>query len=268
MNFNAKEKIAVVTGSSRGLGYVFAEALIIGGAKRVYINSRSKDACDKAVSSLSEFCETHGKSTNIVAIPSNLNNGAGVRKLVDGVLANGDSKIDILIANAGASWGASFESHPEEALSKVIDLNLKGVFLTIQQFAPLLSKPQGVDPSRILINASITGLYSSKNGNVYGYTASKAAIIHLGKTLALQLPERYNVNVNTVCPGFFPSRMSNGVLSKFGKDYIKENPRNRMGDARQDLIPLILFLCDEKTNYLNGMVLSVDGGYHLNGPNL
>lgn len=269
MEFNTNGKVAVVTGSSRGLGYAFAQSLILGGAARVYINSRKQDACNEAVKSLTKYAQEHNKQTEIFAVAAPLHNTEGVIKLVEGVIAHGSKTIDILIANAGASWGEELETHPEQGISKVLDLNVKGVFLTIQKFLPLLKKPLGedIDPSRVLITASIAGLYTSSNSHTYGYVASKAGVIHLGKQLALQLPQKYNINVNVLAPGFFPSKMANGLLSTLGDTYVQENPRKRLG-KNDDLLPIILFLCDKRTNYLNGVVLPIDGGYHNLGPNL
>lgn len=265
MDFNVAGKTAVVTGSSRGLGFTCCEAFIKGGAKRVVVNLRKKASCDEAVKKLKTYAEKLGQKTEIYSVVSGLGDVKGVDTLVEGVKAAFTGPVDILVANAGAAWGAPFEKHPEHAFDKVMDLNVKGVFYTIQKFAPLMKKSKDEDPSRIIINASIIGLYNSSAVETYGYLASKAGVIHLGRTLALQLAPKYNINVNVICPGFFPTKMSSGMLEHVGPYYSKTNPRGRVG-YDSDLEPVILFLCAKETSYINGVVLPIDGGYHLSGP--
>lgn len=268
MEINVENKIAVITGSTRGLGYSMAKAMILGKAKGLVLNSRKKEECLEAYNSLKEFSVARfGKcTTEIVAIPGDMSDGESIYRFLKEV-AKQFPKIDILIANAGATWGADIEEYPESGLNKVLDLNLKGVFLTVQKFLPLLEKPEDADPSRIIITSSISGLTVGKESLVYAYSMSKAGIIHLGKQLSVQLPQRYNINVNVICPGFFPSKMSNVVLEMIGDYYKETNPRGRLG-SEDDLIPLILYLCDKKSNYMNGCVIPLDGGYHQMGPKI
>ena len=132
-----------------------AEVIIEYGASRVYISSRKAKACDEAVKGLNEFAEKNGYKGRAISAPADCSNGKGVEELLAQVSKN-ETKVDILIANAGASWGESLETHPEEAFDKVMDLNVKGVFISIQKFLPLLEKAGNhEDPSRVLITGSI-----------------------------------------------------------------------------------------------------------------
>lgn len=261
--FGLDGKIAVVTGGSRGLGLNMCEAFLLAGCSQVYVSSRKQDACEQACQQLNEL--SNFKNLKGVAIPiaADASNQAGVDKLVKFVSSKTD-KVDIVAANAGATWGAEFGSHPEKAFDKVIGLNVKGVFLTIQSFYPLLEKAGTVeDPSRVIITASVAGLRSGMSGGTYGYLSSKAAIIHLGKTLAVELGPS-NITVNSLAPGFFPTKMSNGMLEAIGDEMVESNPLRRLGEP-DDIYGAVTYLCSKAGRYLNGVVLPVDGGMHLSG---
>lgn len=265
VDFNVNNKVAVVTGGSRGLGFACAEILLIGGASKVYITSRKEEACHAAVTRLNKTAKKHGKEGVAKSIVSDLSTFDGCKKLKD-EFSKQESKCHILIANAGATWGEPLSTHPESALQKVLSLNVIGVFHCIQLFVPLLSKSgSNDDPARCLVMSSIAGKTTSFNLNsgTYGYYSSKAAVTHLGKNLAIELGPQ-NVNVNVLEPGFFPSKMSQGVLSVVGDSMALNNPRKRLG-VMQDLQWLVLFLCAKQSNYLNGIAIPIDGGAHLVG---
>ncbi|PRT54592.1 Rhamnolipids biosynthesis 3-oxoacyl-[acyl-carrier-protein] reductase [Wickerhamiella sorbophila] len=256
--FKVNNKIALITGGSRGLGLDMAEGLLLAGASKIYISSRKASACDESVKYLSDLAKKHNLRCEAIAIPADLGSRAGCEALAKEFVKR-EQKLDILIANAGATWGADFDSHPDEAIGKVLDLNVRGVFSTIQLFAPFLRKAgTSEDPSRVLITGSIAGIRAVSSGGTYGYLASKAAVHHLGRSLASELgPE--NITVNILAPGFFPSKMSNGVLSVIGKELTETNPRRRLG-VKQDIIGTTVFLCSPAGNYINGVVLPIDGG--------
>ncbi|KAA8916235.1 hypothetical protein TRICI_001632 [Trichomonascus ciferrii] len=259
--FSLDNKVAIVTGGSRGLGLYMAEGLLQAGAARVYISSRKKDACDKAVKELNHYVKQHGLKGEARSIPADLGNIKGVEHLYS-EFTKLESKLDVLVANAGATWGEDLESHPDSAIGKVLDLNIRGVFNTIRAFVSLLEKSgSDEDPSRVLVTGSTGGLTAGLSGGTYGYVASKAGVHHLAKVLACELGPR-NITVNTLAPGFFPSKMSNGVLSVIGDEVKNTNPRKRLG-VKEDIIGATIYLTSKAGNYLNGVVLPIDGGAHV-----
>lgn len=144
-----------------------------------------------------------------------------------------------------------------------MDLNVKAVFNTIRLFAPLLQKAGSLDdPARVLITASVAGLGIGTLGSnaTFGYSASKAAAIHLGRNLAVELGPR-GITVNAICPGFFPSKMSNGLLElSGGVDKIaKANPMRQLGRP-EDIAGIVVYLTSRAGKYVNGEAIAVDGG--------
>lgn len=171
--------------------------------------------------------------------------------------------MDILFANAGASWGEAFDTHPDSAFAKVMDLNVKAVFNTIRVFAPLLGKAASAeDPSRVLITASVAGLGIGTLGKqgTYGYSASKAAVLHLGRNLAIELGPRH-ITVNSIAPGFFPSKMANGLLELSGgaDKFARQNPLGRLGQP-EDIAGIVVYLTSRAGAYVNGQTIALDGG--------
>lgn len=270
---NVYGKVVAITGGSRGLGLHCAEVLLKNGAKSIYITARKQKGIDDAVKYLESIVRTYkerdqlyqkGQGITIKGIPADVSKTAGVVTFLNLVKEN-ETQVDILIPNAGASWGAPLDQHPEQAIDKVLGLNIKGVFLTIQNFKPLLVKAGTKDYSaRVLIMGSVAGITPSFDGEsgTYGYLASKAGVAHLGKMLALELGP-HNINVNIIAPGFFPSKMSNGLLEgEFGRHVIDHNPKRRIG-KQSDLENVILFFSAQESDYINGVVIPIDGGHHL-----
>ncbi|KAL1882980.1 hypothetical protein VTK73DRAFT_502 [Phialemonium thermophilum] len=259
--FSLKGKVAVVTGGSRGLGLSAASALLQAGASKVFISSRKANACEAAVKTLNALPNLQPGAV-AVSVPSDISTISGVEKLLAEVTRQTDH-VDILLANAGATWGEAFDTHPDSAFAKVMDLNVRGVFNTIRLFTPLLSRRASVeDPSRVIITASVAGLgvgTLGKNGT-YGYSASKAAAIHLGRNLALELGPR-GITVNSICPGFFPTKMSNGLLAiSGGADVMAgDNPMRRLGRP-EDIAGVVVYLCSRAGAHVNGDAIEIDGG--------
>lgn len=178
-------------------------------------------------------------------------------------MARETDHVDILLANAGATWGEAFDTHPDGAFAKVMDLNVRGVFNLIREFAPLLQKRASVDdPSRVVITASVAGLGVGTLGKqgTYGYSASKAAVLHLGRNLAVELGPRA-ITVNSICPGFFPSKMSNGLLEMAGgvAELGRANPMRRLGKS-EDIAGVIVYLTSRAGSHVNGAAIEIDGG--------
>lgn len=263
VDFNVNGKVAVVTGGTRGLGLYTAEAYVLNGASAVVITSRKDKACQEAKQYLEKVAKDNGKSVKVIAIPADLTKEEEAVKFFEETKKQVD-KVNILVANAGASWGAPLSDHPVSAVKKVLNLNVVAVFHSIQLFTPLLAEsgtPE--DPSRVLIMSSVASLVAADPVGTYGYLASKAGVSHLGKNLAIQLGPQ-NITVNSLAPGFFPTKMSDGLLAAAGDIMVQSNPRGRLG-VKEDLQSAVLFLSAKESNYLNGIVLPIDGGANVAG---
>ncbi|KAK7420024.1 hypothetical protein QQX98_003030 [Neonectria punicea] len=259
--FSLKGKVAVITGGSRGLGLHAASAFLQAGAAKVFISSRKAAACDEAVKALNAL-PNRAPGAVAIAVPADAATLAGVEDLLAQVKKHTDH-VDILCANAGATWGEAFDTHPDAAFAKVMDLNVKAVFNTIRLFTPLLQSRAALrDPSRVIITASVAGLGIGTLGaqGTYGYSASKAAAIHLGRNLAIELGPRH-ITVNSICPGFFPSKMSNGLLAMAGgaDEIAKGNPMGRLG-MPEDIAGVVVYLASRAGSHVNGETVAIDGG--------
>lgn len=236
-------------------------SLLQAGASKVFISSRKASACDAAAKKLNSLPNLSPGAVAI-SVPADASTLAGVEHLVAEVKKH-TPHVDILLANAGATWGEAFDTHPDSAFAKVMDLNVRGVFNTIRLFTPLLQKRGTVDdPSRVVITASVAGLGVGTLGKqgTYGYSASKAAVIHLGRNLAVELGPRH-ITVNSICPGFFPTKMANGLLEMSGgKDAIAAgNPLRKLGRP-EDIAGAVVYLTSRAGGHVNGAALEIDGG--------
>jgi len=259
--FSLEGKVAVVTGGSRGLGLHAASGLMQAGCSKIYITSRKAQACTEAVDALNALPNKRPGAVAI-AIPADFAKISEIERFAAEVAKTTDH-IDILFANAGATWGAPFESHPDNAFSKVMDLNVKSVFYTVQKLEPLLRKRGTVDdPSRIIVTASVAGIGVGTLGSnaTYGYSASKAAVIHLAKNLAVELGPRF-ISCNAIAPGFYPSKMASGLMELEGgvENLAKSTPNQRVGHP-EDVAGLVVFLASRAATHLNGSVITTDGG--------
>jgi NAD(P)-dependent dehydrogenase (short-subunit alcohol dehydrogenase family) len=236
-------------------------SILQAGAAKVFISSRKAGACDKAVAALNALPNL-APGAKAISVPADSATVDGVKHLADQVRRHTD-RVDILLANAGASWGAPFDSHPDSAIAKVLDLNVRAVFNTVREFAPLLQVGASAeDPSRVLVTASVAGLGVGTLGDnaTFGYAASKAAAISLGRNLAIELGPR-GITVNCLAPGFFPSKMASGLLElKGGADKIAQgNPMRRLGRP-EDIAGAVVYLCSRAGAHVNGDTLVIDGG--------
>ncbi|KAK3678701.1 hypothetical protein LTR78_001154 [Recurvomyces mirabilis] len=256
--FSLNGKVAVVTGGSRGLGLHAASGLLQAGCSKVFITSRKAKACEEACEALNAL-PCNGKA---ISIPADLAKLGEVERLVKEVEKHTD-KVDILFANAGATWGAPFDEHPENAFQKVMDLNVKSVFVCSQKFAPLLRKAGTVeDPSRIVITASIAGIGIGTLGAnaTFGYSASKAAVLHLARNLAAELGPQ-NILTTSIAPGFFPTKMASGLMEMTGgvKALADATPNKRLG-MPEDIAGTVVYLCSRAGSHVNGGHIVLDGG--------
>ncbi len=249
--FDVSGKVAVVTGGSSGIGAMMARGLIENGAK-VYITARKEERLMAKAAELSELGDC-------IAIPADLSNVEGIEALVASI-SEREAKIDILINNAGANWSAPIEDFPEQGWDKVMDINIKSIFFATQKFLPLLKASGSADePARVINIASINGIRNS-GMPTYAYTASKSGVINLTEHLATDLAP-YNINVNAIAPGFFPSNMTKQIVENDGmtKMAISQIPRGRMG-APEDIAGTALFLCSRASSWMIGQALVLDGG--------
>ncbi|WOJ96150.1 SDR family oxidoreductase [Congregibacter brevis] len=246
--FNLAGKVAVVTGGSRGIGAMIAQGLVENGV-RTYITARRAEELQATADELSKLGEC-------IAIPSNLADVDGLQGFANELKAR-ESKIDILVNNAGASWGASIDEFPENGWDKIMDLNVKSLFfLTQALLEPLRAAASQEDPSRVINIGSINGLSYAALQN-YSYSASKAAVHHLTRQLAVDLAPD-NVNVNAIAPGFFPSKMTAHLLDH-EEEMAKAIPRRRLGTP-EDAAGSAIYLCSRASAFVTGHVLVLDGG--------
>ena len=248
--FDLTGKTALVTGGSRGLGLQMAHALGEAGAK-VMLSSRKAADLEAAVAEL----QAAGIDARWIA--ADCAKDEEIARLADETLQRmGD--VDILVNNAGATWGAPAEDHPMEAWDKVMNLNVRGYFLLSQIIAKrsMIPRRQG----RIINVASIAGLGGNPAiMNTIAYNTSKGAVINFTRTLGAEWG-KFNITVNAICPGFFPSKMTAGILKLAGEDLLKSHaPLRRIGDD-EDLKGLCLLFASDAGKHITGQYLAVDGG--------
>jgi gluconate 5-dehydrogenase len=249
--FSLAGKTALVTGGSRGLGLQMAEALGEQGA-RVVLSARKQAELDEAVAHLKE------RGIDASAIAADLSQESQVQPLVDEAIRR-LGHIDILVNNAGASWGAPAEDYPVEAWDKVMNLNIRSIFLVSQAVgkASMIPRQYG----RIINISSIAGLAGNRPGTMktLAYNTSKGAVVNFTRTLAGEWG-RYGITVNSIAPGFFPSRLTKGVLDTFGADTLaKDAPLGRIGDD-EDLKGATILFASDAGKHITGQTLAVDGG--------
>ena len=249
--FSLAGKTALITGGSRGLGLQMAEALGEQGATLV-LSSRKQSDLDEAVAHLKE------RGIAATAIAADLSIDAQIRPMVDEAIKR-LGHIDILINNAGASWGVPAEDHPIEAWDKVMNLNIRSIFLVSQAVGKLSMIPRKY--GRIINIASIAGLAGNPPGTMktLAYNTSKGAVVNFTRTLAGEWGA-YGITVNAIAPGFFPSKMTKGLLEQIGEEKLaKESPLGRIGDD-EDLKGAALLFASDAGKHITGQILAVDGG--------
>ncbi len=247
--FDLGGQTALVTGGSRGLGLQIAEALGEAGAK-LMLTSRKADELEEAAAHLA----ARGIAAQWIA--ADASDPAQVHKVVDETMQR-FGRIDILVNNAGATWGAPAEDYPLEAWDKVMNLNIRSLFLFAQAVgkASMIPNRRG----RIINVASIAGLGGSMDVKFIAYGTSKGAVVNFTRTLAAEWGP-YGINVNAVAPGFFPSKMTKGVLAQFGAENLaKAAPLKRIGDD-DDLKGAALLFASAAGKHITGQILAVDGG--------
>ena len=247
--FSVRGKVALVTGGSRGLGEMMARAYVENGAK-VYIAARKAATCDALAKELSAYGEC-------ISIPADLSRMEEIERLAKELSAR-EKKLDIIVNNAGASWGAPFDTFPETGWDKVMDLNVKSVFFMTQALVGLLEAAATPDAwSRVINIGSIEGIRTT-HLEAYSYAASKAAVNHLTRLMAKFLAPRH-IAVNGIAPGYFPSKMTESVAEEDPAEIIDKAPMKRMG-RETDMAGIALYLASQASGFVCGAVIPVDGG--------
>jgi len=248
--FDISGKVALVTGGSRGIGLMFAQGFVEAGAK-VYISSRKASVCDEVAAELSAIGEC-------IALPADLSTEAECRRLADEIITRENGRLDILINNAGATWGTPLADFDDAAWDRVIDLNVKGVFHLARFLHPALTAAGTHEvPARIVNIGSVDGLHVPSL-ETYSYSASKAAVHHMTRVLASKFAADH-ITVNAIAPGPFESKMMAATLDAFGDAIKSQVPMRRIGEP-SDMAGAAIFLCSKAGSYVTGTVLPVDGG--------
>ncbi len=250
--FDLSGKTALVTGGSRGIGKLIAEGYLQAGAT-VYISSRKAEVCDAVAAELSSLGPCH-------SLPADVADDADRSRLV-AALSEETDHLDILVNNAGATWGAPYEEFPESGFRKVLELNVTALFFLTRDLTPLLTSSASVqNPARVINIGSMDGLHvpTVLQTGTFPYSASKAAVHHLTRTLAVELASK-QITVNAVAPGFFESKMTEASLANF-QDQIEQNcPLGRIGRP-EEMAGIAIYLASRAGAYTNGTVIPVDGG--------
>jgi NAD(P)-dependent dehydrogenase (short-subunit alcohol dehydrogenase family) len=250
--FDVRDRIALVTGGSRGIGAMIAEGLVRAGAK-VWICARHASEVESTVSRLSQFGECRGFAADL----SSAEGVDAAAAVLDGQL----SKLDILVNNAGTAWVAPIDEFPRSGFDKIVNLNLTAPFDLARRLLPLLRSAATIEhPARIINIASIDGLRPPSRPS-FSYSASKAGMImltrHMAKYLAMD-----RITVNAIAPGIFESKMT---AFWFDKDHPAHEPLppfplgERVGRP-EDIVGAVLYLASRAGSHVTGATLPVAGG--------
>src|SRR5580658_9338000 len=246
--FDLSGRVAIVTGGSTGLGLQMAIGLADMGANLV-LCARKIERCEKAAAELEKL----GAKT--IALACDVKNPANVQAVVDAAVAK-FGRIDILINNAGTSWGAPVEEMKLEHWNKVIETNLTGTFLFAQATGKVMTAQRR---GKIINIASVAGIHGAPpEFQAIGYHASKGGVIAFTKDLACKWGI-HNIQVNSIAPGWFPTNMSQVVIERNKEEFLKRIPLRRFGNDH-DLKGAAVFLASDASDYVTGHLLVVDGG--------
>lgn len=248
--FDLHGKIALITGGSRGLGLQIAEALGEYGAV-VVLTARKQNELDEARAHLA------GQGIQAHVYAHDLSDFESIDRTVEKIVAE-VGPIDILVNNAGATWGAATTEHPFEAWQKVMNVNVNGLFLVTQSVLKRSMVPR--QSGRIINIASVAGLQGNdpRMAATLAYNTSKGAVVNLTRALAAEFAAQ-GITVNSICPGYFPTKMTKGTLAYGEQAILEHTPMRRLGtDA--DLGGLALLLASDASAYITGQNIAIDGG--------
>ena len=246
--FDVSDKVVLVTGGSRGIGEMIARGFVDAGAK-VYISSRNVEVGEALAKELSKI----GSCTSL---PADLSTETECQRLATELAAR-ESHLDVLVNNAGATWGAPMNEYDEAAFERVLALNVKGIFHLTKFLRPLLEvNATNENPSRVINIGSIDGIHVPSM-ETYAYSASKAGVHQLTRHLAKFMAPK--VTVNAIAPGPFESKMMHATLEAFGDAIAQGAPMKRIGQP-SDMAGAAIFLASQASSYITGAILPVDGG--------
>ena len=247
--FDLTGKVAIITGGSRGLGLQIAEALGEMGAKLV-ITARKQGELEQARTHLGAM------GFEVLTHAADLGKTDGARSIANAALAK-YGRVDVLINNAGTTWGAPAEDTPLDAWMKVVNLNLTGTFLLTQEIGRRSMIP---NRSGHIVNiASVAGLLGNPTGmQTIAYNTTKGGLVNLTRALAAEWGT-YGITVNAIAPGFFPSKMAAATLAQIGDAVIAQTPLGRLG-GDEDLKGLAVLLASDASRHITGQIIAVDGG--------
>lgn len=241
-----RDKVALVTGAGRGIGKATALALAREGAN-VVVNDIDIQLAEETSS------EIRAMSHKALPVKADVSNSAEVTKMVDAAIRK-FKKIDILVNNAGVFSHTSLDDMTEDEWDKMMEINLKGVFLCSQAVMKLMKKQwSGKIVNIASLAAKVGGIFAGAN-----YAASKAGVICLTKSLAKQLAP-YGVNVNAVAPGTIETDMTKDWPKEVREDFMRQIPLGRFGKP-EEVAETVLFLVSDGANYITGATIDVNGG--------
>lgn len=229
---------------------MIARGFVRAGA-RVYICARNEQRCDAAAAALNQEGECFSLAADLSKIEE--------VERVASTFSQQESKLHLLVNNAGTGWGERIDSFPEKGWDKVLDLNLKSPFFLLQKLLPVLEAAATADdPARIINLGSVDGVHTPLYES-YSYAAAKAGIHHLTRMLAARLAKR-NINVTAIVPGYFDTDMTQPLIDAYGLDTLMSIvPLERMG-SDDDIAGVAVFLAARASAYITGITLPVDGG--------
>ena len=244
-----KNKIAIITGARRGIGFGIAEEMAKEGAT-IIISDIDEKECQKACKKIEQKYKT-----KTLAIKCDVSNKNEVDNLINQTIKK-FKRVDIMVNNAGIAIQKPFIHTTEEDYDLTLNINLKGVFLCSQAAAKQMIKQKS---GKIISTASIAGLVGF--GNISAYSASKGGIIALTKELALDLG-KYNINVNAIAPGIIKTKMTEAMLKdkKTKEGLLAQTPLGKIGSPN-DIGKAAVFLASDDANFITGQTLVVDGGW-------
>ncbi len=265
--FGLSGTTAVVTGGSRGIGFMIASGLVANGV-RTFITARKASACHEAAAEINASAADRPGTGECISIPADVSDGGGVATFVTALRGHlgDDGAVHLLVNNAGAAWGAPLGEFPESGFDKVMDINMKAPFLLTQALLPELERDATPDdPARVVMIGSIDGIRVPVGDN-YSYSAAKAGVHMLARHLGAHLAARH-VTVNTISPGPFPSKiMAYRLETEEMREAVAAHvPRQRIGTP-EDIVGAVIFLASRAGAYTSGAVIPVDGGISTLGP--
>jgi NAD(P)-dependent dehydrogenase (short-subunit alcohol dehydrogenase family) len=248
--FDLSGKVAIVTGGGKGIGQKMAEGMAEAGA-HIVLCSRKVEKCQQVAQEISRL------GVKTLAMRCDVKSSKEIQAVVDETIRV-FGRLDILVNNSGANWGATPEEYPLEGWQKVIETNLNGVFL----FSQIAGRAMIGQKSGNIINiTSIMGVVGTESevADAVAYSASKGAVITFTKDLAAKWA-KHNIRVNAIAPGWFPTDMSKWVVENHGEKLLAHIPMRRFGEG-DELKGATVFLASAASKYVTGVILPVDGGY-------